>query len=235
MSREEACSTLDGNAAAGLMREVFAFEATAARMTCAGCARPARWGSCAYAIEMGAIPCPHATRPSYGSPARRGGSGSICGARRRPVGDMRYPRKRRARRLLVALAVLRRAVAAGDRRFAKQSFEGSYLMMICCRWRANCAVRERYSYDSKESEYHECRIVHRRNPCCCLHRDRNACCCSRRRDDRRTSSRRYPIFQPSAQSIVVDYKSPPGEASPPHTHAIGFYLHADRVRRSNPR
>src|SRR5262249_18092508 len=39
MSREEMCSMLDGNAAGGLLREVFAFEATAARITCAGCAR----------------------------------------------------------------------------------------------------------------------------------------------------------------------------------------------------
>jgi hypothetical protein len=56
MSREQVCSTLDGNAAAGLMREVFAFEATAARMTCAGCASVALIGELRlYAIEMGAI------------------------------------------------------------------------------------------------------------------------------------------------------------------------------------
>ena len=48
--------TLDGNAAAGLLREVFAFDATAARMTCTGCARTAPMGELRlYAIELGAI------------------------------------------------------------------------------------------------------------------------------------------------------------------------------------
>ena len=56
MSREEMCFVLDGNAAGGLLREVFAFEATAARITCAGCARMMPMGELRlYAIELGAI------------------------------------------------------------------------------------------------------------------------------------------------------------------------------------
>ena len=56
MSREEMCSMLDGNAAGGLLREVFAFEATAARITCAGCARMMPMGVLRlHAIELGAI------------------------------------------------------------------------------------------------------------------------------------------------------------------------------------
>ena len=56
MSREEMCSTLDGNAAGGLLREVFAFDATAARITCAGCATMVPMGELRlYAIELGAI------------------------------------------------------------------------------------------------------------------------------------------------------------------------------------
>ena len=56
MSGEQAYSTLDGNAAGGLLREAFAFDATAARATCAGCARTAPMAELRlYAIEMGAI------------------------------------------------------------------------------------------------------------------------------------------------------------------------------------
>jgi hypothetical protein len=56
MSREKECSTLDGNAAGGLLREVFAFDATVARTTCAGCARMVPMGELRlYAIELGAI------------------------------------------------------------------------------------------------------------------------------------------------------------------------------------
>jgi len=56
MSHEQVCSALDGNAAGGLLREVFAFDATAARTTCAGCARVAPMGEMRlYAVEMGAI------------------------------------------------------------------------------------------------------------------------------------------------------------------------------------
>ena len=56
MSREGVCSTLDGNAAGGLLREVFAFDATAARTICAGCARVAPMAELRlYAIEMGTI------------------------------------------------------------------------------------------------------------------------------------------------------------------------------------
>jgi hypothetical protein len=56
MSRENVCSTLDGNAAGGLLREVFAFDATAARITCADCARMVPMAELRlYAIELGAI------------------------------------------------------------------------------------------------------------------------------------------------------------------------------------
>ena len=56
MSHEQVCSALDGNAAGGLLREVFAFDATAARTNCAGCARVAPIGELRlYAVEMGAI------------------------------------------------------------------------------------------------------------------------------------------------------------------------------------
>jgi hypothetical protein len=56
MARGGVCSTLDGNAAGGLLCEVFAFDATAARTTCASCARVAPMGELRlYAIELGAI------------------------------------------------------------------------------------------------------------------------------------------------------------------------------------
>jgi uncharacterized protein DUF6510 len=56
MSHEQVCSAIDGNAAGGLLREAFAFDATAARTTCAGCARVAPIGELRlYAVEMGAI------------------------------------------------------------------------------------------------------------------------------------------------------------------------------------
>ena len=56
MSRQEACSMLDGNAAGGLLREVFAFDATAARISCGGCAKMVPMGELRlYAIELGAI------------------------------------------------------------------------------------------------------------------------------------------------------------------------------------
>ncbi len=56
MSRETVCSTLDGNAAGGLLREVFSFDATEARTACAGCGRMMPMGELRlYAIELGAI------------------------------------------------------------------------------------------------------------------------------------------------------------------------------------
>ena len=56
MDCEGMYSTLDGNAAGGLLREVFAFDATIARTTCAGCARMVPMGELRlYAIELGAI------------------------------------------------------------------------------------------------------------------------------------------------------------------------------------
>src|SRR5262249_29085048 len=56
MSHEGMCSALDGNAAGGLLREVFAFDATAARITCAGCATIVPIAELRlYAIELGGI------------------------------------------------------------------------------------------------------------------------------------------------------------------------------------
>jgi hypothetical protein len=47
---------LDGNAAAGLLEELFAFEATMARAVCAGCGQEHRLGELTvYALELGAI------------------------------------------------------------------------------------------------------------------------------------------------------------------------------------
>lgn len=56
MTSDGISSRLDGNAAGGLLLEVFAFEATAAQTTCAGCARVSPLGELRlYAIELGAI------------------------------------------------------------------------------------------------------------------------------------------------------------------------------------
>ena len=56
MARKGVCSTLDGNAVGGLLREVFAFEATTARTTCAGCSRVAPMAELRlYAVELGAV------------------------------------------------------------------------------------------------------------------------------------------------------------------------------------
>ncbi|MGE5945223.1 MAG: DUF6510 family protein [Betaproteobacteria bacterium] len=56
MAHEGMSSTLDGNAAGGLLREIFAFEATAARTTCAGCGRTRPMAELMlYAVELGAI------------------------------------------------------------------------------------------------------------------------------------------------------------------------------------
>ncbi len=56
MAREGVYSALDGNAAGGLLREVFAFEATTARATCGGCARVAPMAELRlYAVELGAV------------------------------------------------------------------------------------------------------------------------------------------------------------------------------------
>ena len=83
--RDPMRSTLDGNAAGGLLREVFAFEATAARTTCAGCARVAPMAELRLnAVELGAIlRCPacdeavvRIARSPLWAPA------STCGARR---------------------------------------------------------------------------------------------------------------------------------------------------------
>jgi hypothetical protein len=53
---DDATTRMDGNAAAGLLAEIFAFDATTARTVCAGCGAVAPVGSlAAYALEMGAI------------------------------------------------------------------------------------------------------------------------------------------------------------------------------------
>ena len=55
MSSEAVYPTLDGNAAGGLLREVFSFEATSAMTTCAGCTTRMPIGELRlYAIELGA-------------------------------------------------------------------------------------------------------------------------------------------------------------------------------------
>src|SRR5687767_9178032 len=47
---------LDGNAAGGLLAEVFACEVTAAQATCAGCGRVAAVGAATvYGLEMGLV------------------------------------------------------------------------------------------------------------------------------------------------------------------------------------
>lgn len=47
---------LDGNAAAGLLAELFAFDVTRATTICDGCERPAMVGQLVlYAAEMGAV------------------------------------------------------------------------------------------------------------------------------------------------------------------------------------
>jgi len=53
---DDATTRMDGNVAAGLLTEIFAFDATTARTVCAGCGAVAPVGSlAAYALEMGAI------------------------------------------------------------------------------------------------------------------------------------------------------------------------------------
>ena len=53
---DDATPRLDGNAAAGLLGELFTFDVTTAQAVCAGCGAVAPIGSlAAYALEMGAI------------------------------------------------------------------------------------------------------------------------------------------------------------------------------------
>jgi len=52
----EVSAPVDGNAIAGLLRELFAFEATTANITCGGCGVAARIGEVrVYGSPMGAI------------------------------------------------------------------------------------------------------------------------------------------------------------------------------------
>jgi hypothetical protein len=56
---------LDGNAAAGVLTEVFAFEVTTAEAVCSGCGTTGPAGALAvYGLEMGAIlRCPNCDNP----------------------------------------------------------------------------------------------------------------------------------------------------------------------------
>jgi hypothetical protein len=60
-----ATQRLDGNAAAGLLAEIFAFDVTVARVICAGCGAEAPVGGlAAYGLAMGAIlRCPECDTP----------------------------------------------------------------------------------------------------------------------------------------------------------------------------
>jgi hypothetical protein len=58
---DEATTRLDGNAAAGILTEVFCGEPSGAMIVCAGCGATAAIGALmAYGLELGAIlRCPH--------------------------------------------------------------------------------------------------------------------------------------------------------------------------------
>ena len=58
---DEGATRLDGNAAAGLLSEVFCAEPSSAVIICAGCGATAAIGALpAYGLELGAIVrCPH--------------------------------------------------------------------------------------------------------------------------------------------------------------------------------
>ena len=56
MQHNQSCGPLDGNAAAGLLREVFAFDATVAQISCVSCGAAAEVGEARlYGGSMGAI------------------------------------------------------------------------------------------------------------------------------------------------------------------------------------
>jgi hypothetical protein len=67
---------LDGNAAAGILEEVFTFEVTSAHCTCVGCGQAAPLGALLlYGGEMGIVlRCPACGRAEL-RVARHGGSG----------------------------------------------------------------------------------------------------------------------------------------------------------------
>jgi zinc transporter ZupT len=58
---DDGATRLDGNAAAGLLAQVFCAEPSAALIVCAGCGATAAIGALpAYSLELGAIlRCPH--------------------------------------------------------------------------------------------------------------------------------------------------------------------------------
>ena len=71
---------LDGNAAAGMLEEIFTFEVTSAHCTCAGCGQTAPLGALLlYGGEMGIVlRCPACGRAEL-RVARHGGSeGRYC-------------------------------------------------------------------------------------------------------------------------------------------------------------
>ena len=82
MSCEKCSTMLDGNAAGGLLCEVFAFDATAARITCAGCGRMGPMGELRplrhRAGRHPALPLMRWGR-QYGVSRTPRGSGSTCG------------------------------------------------------------------------------------------------------------------------------------------------------------
>ena len=86
MTGEQACSTLDGNAAGGLLREVFAFDATEAQTTCSGCARTVSNGSEGLTRigveELTTLQVVRSQRQGWRRAAQRSAGGLGAGARR---------------------------------------------------------------------------------------------------------------------------------------------------------
>ena len=80
--QEETGLPLDGNAAAGLLRELFALDMTVAEITCGSCGVVAVVGETrVYGGVMGAIcRCPHCEASSCDWSTRLSESGSTCGA-----------------------------------------------------------------------------------------------------------------------------------------------------------
>ena len=66
---------LDGNAAAGLLQEIFVSDITSARIQCAACGSVAAVGALRlYAVQMGAV---LRCRPRRPTPTKLGHSGQI--------------------------------------------------------------------------------------------------------------------------------------------------------------
>lgn len=71
---------LDGNAAAGMLEEIFTFEVTSAHCTCAGCGRTAPLGALLlYGGEMGIVlRCPACGRAELRVARLGGPEGQYC-------------------------------------------------------------------------------------------------------------------------------------------------------------